>query len=114
MRRANDDAAQLRATVERLKSELHSIKAAKAGNGTGLGVGGIVGVGGEGFGSSGGNVGIPFGAAAAAPVGGPPWAAGGMRQGIGALVVVFRSFVFALLSYSRWACGATSKFLQEA
>lgn len=74
LRRANDDAAQLRATVERLKSELNSIK-----TGTGVGVGGMVGVGNEGLGSNGINSGTQFGAAAA-PMAGPPWVAGWMRQ----------------------------------
>lgn len=72
--RANDDAAQLRATVERLTNELDSIKAGKAGAG--------IGVGGDGLWSNGPNSGFQFGAAAAAaaPMGGPPWVAGGMNE----------------------------------
>lgn len=78
LRRANGDTAQLRETVERLKSELDSLKASKAG--TGIGGGGMVGVAGDGLGSNGTNSGFLFGGAAA-PVGGSPWQAGEMRQG---------------------------------
>lgn len=77
LRRAHDEASQLRATVERLKSELDSVKAATAG--TGFGVGGMTGIGGDGLGQNASNGGIQFGATVA-PMGGPPWAAGGMRH----------------------------------
>lgn len=66
LRCASDDAAQLRATVERLKNELDSIRAGNAGTG--------IGVGGGGLGSNGANSRFQFGAPAA-----PPWVAGGMR-----------------------------------
>eukprot|EP00903_Cladosiphon_okamuranus_P014233 g13222.t1 len=83
LRRANDDTAQLRETVELLKSELDSLKAGKAG--AGLGVGGMAGVPGGGLGSNGTNSGFLFGGAAT-PVGGPPWqAAPGLPQYIASL-----------------------------
>lgn len=74
LRRANYDAAILRATVERLESELNSVRA-----GAGMGGGGMAAVGDAAFGLGGGNGGMRFSAAAAAaPVAGPPWVAGGM------------------------------------
>ncbi len=59
LRRAVEDAAQLRATVEQLKSELNSVK---------------IGAEGDAFGSGVGHGRIPFG--------GPPWMAGGMTGGM--------------------------------
>ncbi|CAM9483080.1 unnamed protein product [Ectocarpus sp. 4 AP-2014] len=71
-RRAKDDSAQLRATVERLERELSSVKA-----GTRMGAGGVMGAQGEGFGLAGGSGGTRWGPPAD-PTAGAPWMAGGM------------------------------------
>ncbi|CAM9280750.1 unnamed protein product, partial [Hapterophycus canaliculatus] len=72
-RQAKRDAAQLRATVERLECELNAVK-----TGAGIGVGGVGRslVGGDGFGLPGGKKGVPFGRAAP-PAAGFPWMTGG-------------------------------------
>ena len=62
---ANDDAARLRATVERLETELNSVKCGMGAGGGGLSV--------DGFGMGRGHGGVPFGAAAQA---GSQWTAG--------------------------------------
>lgn len=73
LRRAKDDAAKLRATVERLESELNSVKA-----GAGMGGASMAAVGNAGFGLGVGNGAMQFGA----PAAGSPWAAGGMAGGM--------------------------------
>ena len=59
---ANDDAARLRATVERLESELHFLK-------SGMGAGGGAGYGVDGFGMGRGHGGVPFGPGSSATAG---------------------------------------------
>lgn len=76
LRRAKDDSAQLRATVERLERELNSVKA-----GTRMGAGGVVGAQGEGFGLAGGSGGVRWGPPPD-PTAGAPWMAGGIAGGI--------------------------------
>lgn len=80
LRQAKDDAAQLRVMVERLESELNSVKARTE---VGGGGGGMAAVGDAGFGLlGGGGSGVRFGAAAA-PAAGSPWMAGGMAGEMG-------------------------------